>query len=51
MKTKVIEVTNGFNRDKLLVGRLDDESWLRSALPSKVDAPPLTQLEWAHDEL
>jgi hypothetical protein len=47
VKTKFIEVNNGFNWGKFLVMRFDQEWQVRSALPSPYDGPLLRQLGWA----
>jgi hypothetical protein len=54
MKTKVIEVTNapeGMNWGKFLLGRLDNEWRLRSAMPDTYHTPLMAQLGWTRDHL
>lgn len=52
MKTKIIEVTNGFNWGKFLIGEFDTEWELRTQIDTPEDAGPvrdtplLAQLGW-----
>lgn len=51
MKTRVIEVTNGPNWGKFLLGRLDEEWQLRSAMAGTPDTPLPRQLGWTPEHL
>jgi hypothetical protein len=51
MKTKVIEVTNGFNWGKFAVSRFQEEWGLRSALEGTPDSSLPRQLGWTRDHI
>lgn len=51
MRTRIIEATNGFNWGKFLLGQLDVEWKLRSAMVDAGEAPLLRQVGMAPDQL
>lgn len=55
MRTKIIEVTNGFNWGKFLIGEFDTEWGLKSEIPldpsiEALNMPLLNQLGWARGQ-